>query len=361
TAASAQEAPQLIRDRNMDVSRAHATQLPRSEADQAMYEGWPLYRTPRSQEAFNAVMATLKATEGPAPRAAAFKGCRDLICPLSLPQIDRNGWLQPGRIWISPTSYVVVALSPRQRGDSWRRRSPRSMRVFVFHEFNNSSRNTDTFDTISAHKSSVFVPLYMSKPQVDAHGRQFIMVVQVAPYDVVSIHATNYGSAGPGMEVARNINDTVEPLQNLAGILVATMIKTVAPGLRVVSHHSVEGAPMLEAYERRLEAIRGNGGQPIAIPFIPADPNRVAAATGRFAELVSRGGHSAPIALAERSFLPVRVSRVSVVPAAPLSDAMPRLVGPVRLASRPHRAEPAADEPRLVEPVRPVIRPSDGR
>jgi hypothetical protein len=95
------------------------------------------------------------------------------------------------------------------------------MKYFVFHEFQNSSRNTDLYDTISSHKDSVFVPLYMSKPATDAKGRRFVIVLQVAPYDVLSIHATNWGSAGPGMEVAKNASDPVEPLQNLAGILVA--------------------------------------------------------------------------------------------------------------------------------------------
>ena len=56
-----------IRERNIEASRAGATQQPRSEADQATHDGWPLYRTDRGQEAFNAAMATLKATDLPAP------------------------------------------------------------------------------------------------------------------------------------------------------------------------------------------------------------------------------------------------------------------------------------------------------
>ena len=105
------------------------------------------------------------------------------------------------------------------------------MRYFVFHEFHNSTRNTDPFDTISSHSGSVFVPFYMSKQWTDARGRRFVIVVQVAPYDVVSFHATDKGSAGPGMEVAKNYTDALEPLQGLAGILVATILKTAAPQL----------------------------------------------------------------------------------------------------------------------------------
>ena len=44
----------------------------------------------------------------------------------------------------------------------------------------------------------------MSKQWTDARGRRFVIVVQVAPHDVVSFHATDKGSAGPGMEVAKN-------------------------------------------------------------------------------------------------------------------------------------------------------------
>ena len=53
--------------------------------------------------------------------------------------------------------------------------------------------------------------------------------------DVVSFHATDKGSAGPGMEVAKNYTDALEPLQGLAGILVATILKTAAPHLEVVN------------------------------------------------------------------------------------------------------------------------------
>src|SRR5262245_2833610 len=42
-----------IKSRNLDVLREEATQLPRGEEDQAVVDGWPLYRTRRGQEAFN--------------------------------------------------------------------------------------------------------------------------------------------------------------------------------------------------------------------------------------------------------------------------------------------------------------------
>ena len=71
-----------IKSKHVDVSREGATQLPRSEGDQALVDGWPLYRTERGQQAFNDTIATLKATEGTAPAQGAFKGCASLECNL---------------------------------------------------------------------------------------------------------------------------------------------------------------------------------------------------------------------------------------------------------------------------------------
>ena len=158
-----------VKDRNIDVSREGATKAPRSEDDQALVDGWPLYRTERGQAAFNDAMATLKATDHAAPASGAFKGCEGLQCNLSLPVLGADGWIPPGRLWVSPTEYVLFVHSPRLRdGQSYRRRASRDMRYFVFHEFHNSTRNTDPFDTISSHSGSVFVSFYMSKQWTDA-------------------------------------------------------------------------------------------------------------------------------------------------------------------------------------------------
>ena len=152
-----------VKNRNIDVSREGATKAPRSEEDQALVDGWPLYRTERGQAAFNDTMATLKATDHAPPAQGAFKGCEGLQCNLSLPVLGSDGWIPPGRLWVSPTEYVLVVHSPRLRdGQSYRRRAFRDMRYFVFHEFHNSTRNTDPFDTISSHSGSVFVSFYMS-------------------------------------------------------------------------------------------------------------------------------------------------------------------------------------------------------
>ena len=229
-----------VKDRHIDASRAGATQQPRSEGDQAIVDGWPLYRTERGQAAFNDAMATLKATDGAAPAAGRIQGMRGIGVQSLASRPGADGWIPPGRIWVSPTEYVLFVHSPRLRdGQSYRRRASRDMRYFVYHEFHNSTRNTDPFDTISSHSGSVFVSFYMSKQWTDAKGRRFVIVVQVAPHDVVSFHATDKGSAGPGMEVAKNYTDALEPLQGLAGILVATIVKTAAPQLEVVNH----GAP----------------------------------------------------------------------------------------------------------------------
>src|SRR5260221_4650633 len=122
----------------------------------------------------------------------------------------------------------------------------------------------------------------MSKQWPDGGGRRFVIVSQTAPYDVVSYHATNKGSAGPGIEVAKNLPDPLEPLQGLAGILVATILKTTAPHLQVVNHQDTEGLPMLNAYEHRLEMLRARPGSPtVALPFVPAPAERVATAAAR--------------------------------------------------------------------------------
>ena len=338
---------QTIKSRNTEMSRARAARLPRSVADQAVVGGWPLYRTERGQEAFNDAMAALAATEGNAPAPNAFRGCGELACRLSLPAIDREGWLAAGRLWVSPSQYVLIVHSPRaRRAGSYRRRSFRSMRVLVFHEFHNSSRNTDPYDTISSHSGSVFVPLYMSKTGTDAQGRHFVVVVQVAPYDVVSIHASNRGSAGPGMEVAKNMADEMEPLQGAAGIVIATMIKRTAPHLQVVNHRGAEGLEMLKAYERHVARAGGpQKARPVALPFVPAAANRVATATGGLGAMIRQGAGSAPLTLAERSFVP-RGRRVHI-------DARAR-----RNWRQVAQATPRDDgqaEPELIEPIRQAL------
>jgi hypothetical protein len=330
-----------IRHKHIDVSRERATQLPRSEDDQALVEGWPLYRTERGQEAFNDTMATLRATDGPAPSPDKFQGCAGLLCNLSLPSVGPDGWIPAGRLWVSRSEYVLFVHSPRLRdAQSYRRRAFRDMRYFVFHEFHNSTRNTDPFDTISSHSRSVFVPLYMSKQWTDAKGRRFVAVVQVAPYDVVSIHASDKGSAGPGMEVAKNYTDPLEALQGLAGILVATILKTAAPHLQVVNHGGTEGLPMLSEYERRLAALKARPAAPsLALPFVPAQPQRVAAASARIEDLIVRRGQSPRIPVAERGIVPAAHGPTLVAPIRPAarspSPPEPVLIGPIRAATRP--------------------------
>jgi hypothetical protein len=345
--ATAQDVP-AIKGRHVDITREGAAESPRSEGDQALVDGWPLYRTERGQEAFNDAMATLRATDGASPAAPAFKGCAGLMCHLSLPTIDDEGWIPAGRVWVSPAEYVLFVRSPRLAdGESYRRRPYRSMRYFVFHEFHNSTRNTDTYDTISSHSGSVFVPFYMSKEWRDARGRRFVIVVQVAPYDVVSAHATNRGSAGPGIEVAKNYTDSLEPLQGLAGILVASMVKAAAPHLDIVNHAGTEGLPMLTAYERRLATLKARtGAAATALPFVPAAAQRVAAATARLTDLIAPRDGSQPIAVADRGIVPRASARADLAP--------PTLIGPIRPAVRP----PRPPEPVLVGPPRPAVRPA---
>ena len=355
---AAASASQPLKERHVGASRERATKYPRGEGDQAVVDGWPLYRTERGQAAFNDAMAALRATEGNAPAAAAFKGCTNLDCAITLPTAGADGWLPAGRIWVSPTEYVLLAHSPRLRSDQqYRRRPARGMRYFVFHEFHNSSRNTDLYDTISSHRSSVFVPFYMGKAATDAKGRRFVIVVQVAPYDVYSIHATNYASGGPGIEVARNAADPVEPLQNLAGILIASMVKTAAPHLRVVNHRGNEGLPMLNAYERRLNGIsqRTGAAASVALPFVPAAPQKVAAATGTLNELFSGRGASPKIPVAQRAITPPTFARAGAAstPATPATAPPPVAETPILLQPPTLVQRPAlVQAPALIEPVR---------
>ena len=291
------------------------------------------------------------ATETAAPAPRAFGGCVALECNLSLPSIGAEGWIPTGRIWVSPTEYVLIVHSPRLgEGETYRRRSRRDMRYFVFHEFLNSTHNTDPYDTISAHSGTVFVPLYMSKQWTDARRRRFVIVVQVAPYDVVSLHATDKGSAGPGMEVAKNTSDELQPLQALAGILIATIAKAACPQLAVVHHKGVEGLPMLNAYQRRLAILRQQpGALTVALPFMPARLEHVATASAKLEDLIVPRDGSATIPIAQRGLLPPRDTIVSATEpmraTSPTVDPVPVLIGPVRLATRPA-------PPMLVEPPR---------
>jgi hypothetical protein len=348
-----------VKERHLGASRAGATRFPRGEGDQAIVDGWPLYRTERGQTAFNDAMATLKATDGAAPPASAFKGCVNLECALALPQIGADGWIPAGRIWVSPESYVLFVHSPRARpGQSYRRRAARDMRVFVFHEFHNSSRNTDPYDTISSHSGSVFVPFYMSKQASDVRGRSFVIITQVAPYDVYSIHATNHGSAGPGIEIAKNMTDALDPMQAAAGILVANIAKAAAPQMRVVNHAGAEGLSTLQAYERQTAIARTRTAAPLALPFVPAAASRVAVVAARLDDLILRRGASPRATIAERSFLPPRSASQGVPPGL-AADGEPRLIGPIQLAVRPQRAAAsgATEQPVLVVPVQPAAAP----
>ncbi len=334
--------------RHANRTREDAAQKPRSEKQQAVVQGWPLYRTNRGQDAFNQAMATLKATDVPPPPASAFAPCPDLTCKLALPRINADGWLSPGRLWLSPDTYVVIVKSPRPpRRRGYRRHSKRNMRVFVYHEFHNSTRNTDVYDTISAHRGSVFVSFYLSKPQRDAYGRQFVVLVQAAPHNVVSRHARNHGNRGPGVEVAKNFGDPLAPLQSKAGVLLGAMVAAREPQLRMVHHRGSEGRAMRRAYEAWRTGLKGaNGRTTLRLPFTPATSALMANAKAPLAELIQVEG--AP--------------RLVVATAAPLE-------APARPARRPQRqparalAAASSDAPPVLNgrALKPLARPKPAR
>ena len=314
--------------RNLDVPRSEASKLPRSEGDQALVGGWPMYRSERGQRAFNDAMATLAATESVPPHPANFKGCLRLECHLSLPPMSADGWLPAGRFWVSPSEYVLIAHSARNKSGKYRRHPFKRMKYFVYHEFINSSRNVDPYDTISSHSDDVFVSFYMSKTSKDALGRRFVTVIQIAPYDVISVHATNMDSLGPGIEVAKNAGETLETLQATAGVLVATLVKSAAPHLEVVNHRGVEGLPMLEAYQDRLERLPRHvgAGTSVKLPFVPAQPQRLVSVSAGLGDLIVRPGVSRTIPVAQRQFVPMQAA---------VAHPAPLLLAPPRPARRP--------------------------
>ncbi|MEL6373606.1 MAG: hypothetical protein AAFR04_06520 [Pseudomonadota bacterium] len=338
-----------IKQRHLDASRGRATSAPRSEADQRLVNGWPLYRTRRGQRAFNDAMATLHATHGPAPARVRFEGCPKLHCKLKLP-VMKKGWLPAGRLWLSPRSYVLFVRSDRRKRYSLRSFS--RMRYFVYHEFHNSTRNTDPYDTISAHKGRVFVSYYMSKTGTDAYGRRYVVIVQIAPNDVRSVHASNMGNRGSGVEVAKNYGTPLEPLQAKAGIILGTIIKRAAPQLRVVNHRGIEGRPMLRAYMMRLSRLRRNPtSASLRLPFTPVNKSSLASAAVPLGNLIVRRGVKPTRAFAAR----LRQARQRQVAArvAPATSSK-RTVSAARAQPKP-RATVAARAPR--RPGRAAARP----
>lgn len=321
-----------ISERHRSITREIAAEAPRREDHQVVVDGWPLYRTERGQEAFNHAMATLRATDRPGPPKEAFSGCTNIQCRLALPQLTRGGWIPAGRLWVSPDAYVLIVHSPRRsKYDAGRRRSYRSMRYFVFHEFQNSSRNTDLYDTISAHRRSVFVPFYLGKPGRDAKGRQYVVVVQVAPHDIVSRHAAVFGNAGPGIEVAKNRGEPLQSLQATAGIIVARIVAKAHPRIRMVHHRNTEGLPMLRAYQRRRTALKRLRGsvRRVRLPFVPASQQTVAAIKGGLQQLIV---HAGPVRQAPRREpqLALGVLRPTLAASLPQLVSKPQLVRAIR-------------------------------
>jgi hypothetical protein len=173
----------------------------------------------------------------------------------------------------------------------------------------------------------------------------------------VSVHATNYGSAGPGVEVAKNMTDDLQPLQARAGIVLAHIVKRASPNLRVVNHRGREGASMLRGYEHWVEARREDRNQrSVALPFQPASASRVAAVRGELADLIFTPGRSRRLAIAERAFVPPRAA-LEEGGERDRAQAEPQLVSPIRLARRPARERAKPRTPILVKRVQ-LIRQS---
>ena len=329
-------------ERHRDMTREAAAELPQREEDQALVDGWPLYRTERGQDVFNTAMATLAATDRPSPSPSMFKGCEDLDCELALPRIGGSGWLPAGRLWLSPNEYIVVVRSPREGIN--RRRSPRAMRVFVFHEFRNGTRNTDVYDTISAHRRSVFVPFYISKPAVDVQGRTVVFLIQVAPYDVISRHAANHGNLGPGVEVANNSGSRMSETQIKAGVLLAEMVRAAAPRLRFVHHRNTEGLQMRRAFSARRAGLkRGSAGRRLTLPFDALDAAQLASVRFGLGDLIRRPGVKPSPASRDGVAIAARSPEVAIE-AAIKADRGRRADAETPAGRRPRSVEAAADQ-----------------
>jgi hypothetical protein len=165
------------------------------------------------------------------------------------------------------------------------------MRVFVLHEFQNATGNTDVYDTISSHRGRVFTPLYLSKPRKDANGMEFVVLIQVAPYNVASRHAANHGNLGPGLEVAKNRDELLSPLQAKAGILAAEFMKQAVPRIRVVHHRGSEGLAMQRAYTNYL---RYRKNHRVQLPFTRARQSEVSLARTGLRDLLGHQPEQGP-------------------------------------------------------------------
>jgi len=185
----------------------------------------------------------------------------------------------------------------------------------------------------------------------DTLGQGFVMLIQVAPHNVVSRHAANFGNRGSGIEVAKNYGEKLSDLQAKAGIIIAAMVKTAAPKLRVVRHRGKEGLPMLRAYQRWARVSRS--GPTLKLPFVPAERTRVARATAAIADLIWTGRTRAPALVASaapapRTTLPPSTGGAIAAPAPRLvHTAPPRR--PVRYAAAMAMPSPVP-APRLIAP-----------
>jgi hypothetical protein len=99
--------------------------------------------------------------------------------------------------------------------------------------------------------------------------------------------------------------------------------------------------------------LRGRTDAPVTLPFVAAQPQQVAAATGRLEELIVRRGLSPRIPVAERALTPPRTATLAPTPAA-ATMREPMLIEAPRIVPRPI----PASQPALVGPVRPALRPA---
>ena len=241
---------------------------------------------------------------------------------------------------------MLIVHSPRLRdGASYRRRSQRDMRYFVLRVPQQHAQHRPLRHHLRPQRQR-FVPLYMAssrrRPRPPLRHRRAgrpLRRRQPACHDK--------GSAGAGVEVAKDTSDELQPLQALGRASCHHHRQGRSPQLAVVHHRGVEGLPMLNALQRRLAILREQPEDPRRpLPFMPAHPERVARANASLHDLITSPRRLGRNPRRQCAFLPPRGTIVSATgPMRATSgggDPVPVLVAPLRLATRPAPPMPSS-------------------
>lgn len=176
---------------------------------------------------------------------------------------DKDGWLPEGEL---VPGVRIVREEWAGRPHKGRLRDDNS--IFVFHEtqvigskgepIDDARRIIDSWKSATGGRRGVYTPLMVSKTQIDREGKPYVEVIQIAPIQEYSAHASRLGNQnGSGVEVAMQQGDIPEPMQVKAAAAIADAVKGWKPDIRFVNHQDPEGLAMknvIAAREARLPA-----------------------------------------------------------------------------------------------------------